>query len=87
MSCLVWSGLRDSVSVLFTPQPCIISECGEHKEGDDWGVAPIDGSGDTHPDFPEDSDVDFKDVCAGFFFFTLPEIKLIHFFMAKIQIS
>ncbi|XP_030624635.1 peptidyl-prolyl cis-trans isomerase D [Chanos chanos] len=43
-------------------KPCIIADCGEHKAGDDWGVAPNDGSGDAHPDFPEDSDVDFKDV-------------------------
>ncbi|KAJ8335626.1 hypothetical protein SKAU_G00389680 [Synaphobranchus kaupii] len=43
-------------------KPCFIAECGEHKPGDDWGVAPNDGSGDAHPDFPEDSDVDFKDV-------------------------
>ena len=43
-------------------QPCIIADCGEHKEGDSWGFAPKDGSGDSHPDFPEDSDIDFKDV-------------------------
>uniref|UniRef100_A0A672QSZ7 Peptidyl-prolyl cis-trans isomerase D n=1 Tax=Sinocyclocheilus grahami TaxID=75366 RepID=A0A672QSZ7_SINGR len=43
-------------------KPCIIAECGEHKEGDDWDIGPNDGSGDTYPDFPEDSDVDFKDV-------------------------
>ncbi|MBN3295468.1 peptidyl-prolyl cis-trans isomerase D [Amia ocellicauda] len=43
-------------------KPCVIAECGEHSEGDDWGIAPGDGSGDVHPDFPEDSDVDFKDV-------------------------
>lgn len=43
-------------------QPCVVADCGEHKDGDSWGVAPSDGSGDTHPDFPEDSDVDFKDV-------------------------
>uniref|UniRef100_A0A8B9HFV9 Peptidyl-prolyl cis-trans isomerase D n=1 Tax=Astyanax mexicanus TaxID=7994 RepID=A0A8B9HFV9_ASTMX len=43
-------------------KPCVIAECGEHKAGDDWGVAPDDGSGDVHPDFPEDSDFDFKDV-------------------------
>ncbi|XP_012689741.1 peptidyl-prolyl cis-trans isomerase D [Clupea harengus] len=42
-------------------KPCVIGDCGEHKEGDGWGVAPNDGSGDAHPDFPEDSDVDFKD--------------------------
>lgn len=41
---------------------CVIAECGEHKDGDSWGVAPNDGSGDAHPDFPEDSDVDFKNV-------------------------
>lgn len=42
-------------------KPCVIADCGEHKDGDSWGVAPTDGSGDTHPDFPEDSDIDFKD--------------------------
>ncbi|XP_043401848.1 peptidyl-prolyl cis-trans isomerase D isoform X4 [Chelonia mydas] len=41
---------------------CIIAECGELKEGDNWGISPMDGSGDTHPDFPEDSDVDLKDI-------------------------
>ncbi|KAG7257864.1 hypothetical protein CRUP_037344 [Coryphaenoides rupestris] len=41
---------------------CVIAECGEHQDGDNWGDAPDDGSGDAHPDFPEDSDVDFKDV-------------------------
>lgn len=41
---------------------CVIAECGELKEGDDWGIFPKDGSGDSHPDFPEDADVDLKDV-------------------------
>jgi len=41
---------------------CVIAECGELKEGDDWGIVPQDGSGDTYPDFPEDSDIDLKDV-------------------------
>lgn len=50
-----------SVSRLFL-QPCIIADCGEHKDGDNWGSAPNDGSGDTHPDFPEDSDINLKDV-------------------------
>lgn len=45
-----------------TLQTCIIADCGEHKDGDSWVVAPNDGSGDQHPDFPEDSDIDFKDV-------------------------
>ncbi|MXQ82328.1 hypothetical protein E5288_WYG010965 [Bos mutus] len=38
------------------------NQCGELKEGDDWGIFPKDGSGDSHPDFPEDADVDLKDV-------------------------
>lgn len=41
---------------------CVIADCGEHKEGDSWGVAVQDGSGDVHPEFPEDSDIDLKDV-------------------------
>uniref|UniRef100_A0A8C9CAT9 peptidylprolyl isomerase n=1 Tax=Phocoena sinus TaxID=42100 RepID=A0A8C9CAT9_PHOSS len=40
----------------------VIAECGELKEGDDWGIFPKDGSGDSHPDFPEDADIDLKDV-------------------------
>lgn len=41
---------------------CVIAVCGELKEGDDWGIFPKDGSGDSHPDFPEDADIDLKDV-------------------------
>lgn len=41
---------------------CVIAECGELKEGGDWGLVPQDGSGDSYPDFPEDADVDLKDV-------------------------
>ncbi|XP_042323965.1 peptidyl-prolyl cis-trans isomerase D [Sceloporus undulatus] len=41
---------------------CIIAECGELKEGDNWGISPMDGSGDTHTDFPEDADIDLKEV-------------------------
>uniref|UniRef100_A0A3Q2PVB3 Peptidyl-prolyl cis-trans isomerase D n=1 Tax=Fundulus heteroclitus TaxID=8078 RepID=A0A3Q2PVB3_FUNHE len=41
---------------------CVIADCGEHKDGDSWGAAASDGTGDAHPDFPEDSDIDFKDV-------------------------
>lgn len=44
-------------------QLCIIAECGELKEGDNWGILPVDGSGDIHPDFPEDSETDFREVC------------------------
>ncbi|XP_068571319.1 peptidyl-prolyl cis-trans isomerase D [Cebidichthys violaceus] len=43
-------------------KPCVIADCGEHKDEDSWSAGPSDGTGDTHPDFPEDSDVDFKDV-------------------------
>uniref|UniRef100_A0A2K5C4V3 peptidylprolyl isomerase n=1 Tax=Aotus nancymaae TaxID=37293 RepID=A0A2K5C4V3_AOTNA len=32
------------------------------EEGNDWGIFPKDGSGDSHPDFPEDADIDLKDV-------------------------
>ncbi|KAB0390931.1 hypothetical protein E2I00_007527 [Balaenoptera physalus] len=41
---------------------CVTAECGELKGGDDWGIFPKDGSGDSHPDFPEDADIDVKDV-------------------------
>ncbi|XP_077387918.1 peptidyl-prolyl cis-trans isomerase D [Festucalex cinctus] len=43
-------------------KPCVIADCGQHKNGDGWGAAPCDGTGDAHHEFPEDSDVDFKDV-------------------------
>ena len=29
---------------------------------DDWRIFPKDGSGDSHPDFPKDADIDLKDV-------------------------
>ncbi|XP_078262730.1 peptidyl-prolyl cis-trans isomerase D [Rhinoraja longicauda] len=41
---------------------CVIENCGELKEGDDFGQAPADGSGDAYPDFPEDIDEDINDV-------------------------
>ncbi|KAL1763790.1 peptidyl-prolyl cis-trans isomerase D, partial [Sigmodon hispidus] len=41
---------------------CVIEERGELKEGDNWGIFPKDGSGDSHPDFPEDADIHLKDV-------------------------
>lgn len=43
-------------------KPCVIADCGEHKDEDSWGSELSDASGDTHPDFPEDSNIDFKDV-------------------------
>lgn len=54
--------LSQKANLLFIFQLCVIAECGELKEGDDWGIVPQDGSGDAHPDFPEDSDIDLKDV-------------------------
>ena len=41
---------------------CVIAECKELKEGDDWSISPKDGSNDSHPGFPEDADIDLKDV-------------------------
>uniref|UniRef100_A0A8C5E7Y4 Peptidyl-prolyl cis-trans isomerase D n=1 Tax=Gouania willdenowi TaxID=441366 RepID=A0A8C5E7Y4_GOUWI len=43
-------------------KPCVIADCGEHKDGDSWGAASSDESGDSHPDFPEDADMDLSDV-------------------------
>ncbi|KAM8910442.1 peptidyl-prolyl cis-trans isomerase D [Spinachia spinachia] len=43
-------------------KPCVIADCGVYTEEDSWGYGPNDGTGDIHPDFPEDSDVDLKDV-------------------------
>uniref|UniRef100_A0A8C6EKB3 Peptidyl-prolyl cis-trans isomerase n=1 Tax=Microcebus murinus TaxID=30608 RepID=A0A8C6EKB3_MICMU len=40
---------------------CVIAECGGLKEGADWGIFLKDGSDDSHPDFPEDADIDLKD--------------------------
>lgn len=43
-------------------QLCVIVECGELKEGDDWGIFLKDGFGDSYLDFFEDVDIDLKDV-------------------------
>ncbi|CAG5988921.1 unnamed protein product [Menidia menidia] len=43
-------------------KPCVIADCGEFLDGDGWAGPPADGTGDVHPDFPEDADIDFKDV-------------------------
>ncbi|XP_030048087.1 peptidyl-prolyl cis-trans isomerase D-like [Microcaecilia unicolor] len=45
-----------------TVKLCIIADCGELKDGNERVMSPEDGSGDTHPDFPEDSDVELNDV-------------------------
>ena len=34
-----------------TAKLCIIAQCRELKEGDDWGLFPQDSSGDSHRDF------------------------------------
>ena len=39
-------------------QLCVVAECGEMNEGDDREIFPRDESGDSHPDFPKDADVD-----------------------------
>ncbi|MEE6526057.1 hypothetical protein FKM82_026461 [Ascaphus truei] len=41
---------------------CVIAECGELKDGNESVASPLDGSGDTYSDFPEDSDVELNDV-------------------------
>ncbi|CAH1267646.1 PPID [Branchiostoma lanceolatum] len=43
-------------------QPCVIADCGELLPGDDEGLSMDDGTGDTYMDWPEDSDVDLKNV-------------------------
>ena len=45
-------------------QDCIISDCGEIAAGEDDGFLQDDGTGDVLPDSPNDSGLDFKDVCA-----------------------
>ncbi|KFM57362.1 Peptidyl-prolyl cis-trans isomerase D, partial [Stegodyphus mimosarum] len=41
---------------------CIIENCGEYKPGEDFGLCENDGTEDVFPPFPEDSDMDFKDI-------------------------
>ncbi|KXJ22428.1 peptidyl-prolyl cis-trans isomerase D [Exaiptasia diaphana] len=43
-------------------KPCVIENCGELQEGDDDGICVDDGTGDLFPDWPADSDLDFKKV-------------------------
>lgn len=43
----------------------MIADCGSYTEEDGLGYGPNDGTGDVHPDFPEDSDLDLKDVSIG----------------------
>lgn len=40
----------------------IIAQCEDQKEGDGWGTFLKDSSGDSHPDFPEGTDVNLKAV-------------------------
>lgn len=40
-------------------KPCLIEDCGEIPEGEDLMTEEDDGTGDTFPDYPEDSKTDF----------------------------
>ena len=41
-------------------QMCSIADCGELEPGQDFGLTEKDGTADTFPSFPEDSDLDFN---------------------------
>lgn len=43
-------------------EPCIISNCGQLKPGQDFGLYLVDGTEDVYPSFPEDSNVDCHNV-------------------------
>ncbi|XP_042222467.1 peptidyl-prolyl cis-trans isomerase D-like isoform X2 [Homarus americanus] len=40
---------------------CEIYDCGELKSGDSFGIVDDDGTVDTYPQFPDDSDVNFEE--------------------------
>jgi len=39
---------------------CVIADCGEFEGGQDWGLLPNDGTEDVYPEWPDDTDMDFK---------------------------
>ncbi|KAG8198691.1 hypothetical protein JTE90_015515 [Oedothorax gibbosus] len=41
---------------------CIISNCGEYKPGEDFGMCENDGTEDIYAPFPEDCDMDYKNI-------------------------
>ncbi|GFS41653.1 peptidyl-prolyl cis-trans isomerase D [Trichonephila inaurata madagascariensis] len=43
-------------------EPCIIENCGEFEKGEDFGLNECDGTEDTYAPFPEDCELDFKDI-------------------------
>lgn len=48
--------------ISFKFQHCIISNCGEYAPGEDFGLRENDGTEDVYTPFPEDSDINFKEV-------------------------
>lgn len=44
-------------------QECVISDCGELAPGQDEGMSTDDKTGDNIPDWPEDCEIDFNNVC------------------------
>ncbi|GBN90778.1 Peptidyl-prolyl cis-trans isomerase D [Araneus ventricosus] len=43
-------------------EPCIIENCGEIEPGEDFGLNESDGTEDTYAPFPDDCELDFKDI-------------------------
>lgn len=41
---------------------CLIENCGEILPGEDFGIGESDGTGDVYPLYPDDSDVNFKEI-------------------------
>lgn len=41
---------------------CIIENCGQYKPGEDFGLVENDSTGDVYTDWPDDSELDFKDI-------------------------
>ena len=58
-------------------QECVISDCGELKEGEDDGAGKTnEGLGDEYPGSPEDASIDVKDVrCDGLMFFFIHSLS------------
>ncbi|GIY43398.1 peptidyl-prolyl cis-trans isomerase D [Caerostris darwini] len=43
-------------------EPCIIENCGEFEGGEDFGLNESDGTEDTYAPFPDDCELNFKDI-------------------------
>lgn len=61
----------------------MISDCGELAPGQDDGVSSGDNTGDQIPDWPEDCEIDFSNVCPG----STAIHSRIFLFMSKFQTS